>query len=82
MGSEQMPWSDESQELTRRHCREKTYSVGNPEGVCFKHFDGEHGVISINNALEDKWLMVVRESGDQIEFDSIEELISSGWVLD
>ena len=77
-----MPWSDEIQELTRQLCRDKSFSVGNPDGVCLKHFDGEHGLISFKNAIEDKWLMVVRESGDQIEFNSIEEMITSGWVLD
>lgn len=77
-----MPWSDESQELTRQLCRDKSFSVGNPEGIGFKHFDGEHGMISFKNALEGRWLMTIRGRDDQIEFSSIEEMIISGWVLD
>tara|TARA_Y100000031_G_C8004560_1_gene285161 strand:+ start:367 stop:600 length:234 start_codon:yes stop_codon:yes gene_type:complete len=77
-----MPWSKEIEHLTLQVCREKSFSGGNPDGVIFKHFDGDFGVVSYQNALKDRWFLTIHKSGDQIDFSSVDELVLSGWVLD
>ena len=77
-----MTWSDELKNLTRRICVEKSFSIGNPDGVCFKHFDDEYGFVSFENAFANQWVMIVRETNENIEFETIEDLISADWAID
>jgi|APSaa5957512493_1039668.scaffolds.fasta_scaffold365531_1 hypothetical protein len=77
-----MAWSDEVKAQTRQICTQKSFEFGNPVGLCFKHVDDKYGLVSFENALADRWLVVDRETKQEIEFATIDDLISGGWVLD
>jgi len=46
-----------------------------------KHIDGRVGKISLENAFSCRWLIQLLDSPDKIEFQSLQEMIESGWSL-
>lgn len=75
-------WSDELIARTIELCTDKTFSLGNPDGVCFKSWSDQYGFVRYEDALKDRWLVHIRETDQTVEYDTIDQLVGDGWVLD
>jgi hypothetical protein len=83
-------WSQELQNLTRKTLNEPNY-LKNPNmdtklKKIIKKESGQilemsFGVIKFANNLETNWVVSLRDGGTET-FESLNELISAGWVLD
>jgi len=52
-------------------------------GAHFKNIDGKrYGIMTVENALEDKYIIDLKNSGGQESFETVDELINAGWALD
>jgi len=53
------------------------------DGVIYlKHINGSFGYITDENVLGRKYHIFVRESSDELIFDSVDALIAAGWTID
>jgi hypothetical protein len=77
----QSRWSDEliantRQTLTNLRCMDPCH---------LKHWRDDHrfGTISVTDAYNGKWLIHILETADETEeFESLDDMIAAGWVLD
>ena len=54
-----------------------------PEGkVCFKHISGRYGVITVADVVANHYTVTDRKSGGAHQYESAEDLVRGGWVLD
>lgn len=76
-------WSKELQQYTLELLDRATFGV-NPltQEVCFKHINGEYGFVEARHAIDERYIMHVRGSGEIIEFPNAISLVQAGWALD
>ena len=72
--------SEEAREITRTMLAGKSFGLG-PEGIEFKQQGHRHGLMKIEDAMNNLWIITGRESRKPEPFDSIEDLIENGWLL-
>ncbi len=65
-------WSDELKELTREMLLKMPMAM-------MKNIDSLYGVLIL---VDNKYVITDRTSDDKYIFDSIDELIESGWAVD
>jgi hypothetical protein len=88
-------WSDEQIERTRQGLEDMvTYTAPNGKihwliddmdietGARFKNIDGRSGIMTVEDAHEDRYIIKLRNSGNEEKFTTVSELIDAGWVLD
>jgi len=75
-------WSEETKENTRAAFEDFSFGTMN-EKVWLKHFDRHFGVMCVPDAVNHNYV-IYSPTGDKLlaTFDSISDLIESGWVLD
>ena len=79
-------WSKELIEITRDILYNMPFkNFISPEGCYMKNIDGIFGSISLENAMNNNWVIHItkgEEVNQTAKFDSIDSLISAGWVVD
>ena len=72
--------SEEAREITRTMLAGKSFGLG-PEGIEFKHRGHRNGLMKIEDAMNNQWIITAWERREPEPFDSIEDLIENSWVL-
>lgn len=73
-------YSDQLIEETRQALSDMP--VGRDDYLYFKDWDGRFGKMSIFDLMSKKLLLKVNDTGAEILFESDNELIAAGWVID
>ncbi|MHB8254014.1 MAG: hypothetical protein ACYDEV_10040 [Acidiferrobacter sp.] len=76
-------WPQELQQYTRELLDKKTFGMNAVTSeVCLKHIGRQYGFIEGRNAIDGRYIVKVRGSGQTITFLDSASLIQAGWALD
>ncbi len=78
-------WSETSENITREVlCDWPVVSFMRDNKCILKNMDGSFGAISLNDAMEYRYIIhyLLKREGETITYDSIDDLIEAGWVVD
>jgi hypothetical protein len=88
-------WSNEAIERTRQGLEDVvTYTAPNGKihwligdmdvetGARFKNIDGRSGIMTVEDAHDERYIIKLRNSNTEEKFTTVSELIDAGWVLD
>jgi hypothetical protein len=76
-------WSTSLQETTKEVLYECPVSAFYNGNVChLKHLDGRYGTIDLYECLAMNWRITVRDTGVVIPFETLDDLVADGWVVD
>ncbi len=86
MGHASENWSKELIESTRKALRDGELTFHPEFGYCVKRIlaDGNYqsGAIPVMEALSGNFSVKLRDTEEVLPYDSIDKLLSDGWVLD
>lgn len=74
-------WSEDLRQLTRDIVSEYRF-VPRSDEVRFKNHDGRFGLIALSDVLADRLLLVDSEDATEKRYDSVDDLLDDGWVVD
>lgn len=74
-------WSDRLKEATRKALQD-CWPLSEDGYLHMKNCIGNFGKISLENLLDEKWLIQDNKTGAEYFFTTIDELIAGGWVID
>ncbi len=74
-------WSDELKETTRKILVHHEL-VPMDDYVYVKHTEGSFGKIKLDDWLKNVYQITDNKTEEVVVFDTIEDLINSGWVVD
>ncbi len=74
-------WSDNLRQLTREIVSEYRF-VPRGDEVRFKNSDGRFGFIGVSDMLADRLLLVDSKDAQENHYDSVDDLLNDGWVVD
>lgn len=82
-GKKKVNWSDRLKRQTKEILYDLPVSAFLPGCCCMKSSDHQFGVIRLEDALRNAYIIRDRDSGEIIrEFTDVVTLISAGWVVD
>ena len=79
-----MSWSKKLKEKTREIFDELPVSAFMRDNRChMKNENSNYGYITMQNALQDKYIVESLDTdGEYVIYDTVDELIDAGWVVD
>ena len=74
-------WSAELRQATKAAIEEWA-SLPVENNICFKHISSSFGLMDFADLMQGNLQMIVRGTGEAIDFTNADELISAGWAID